>query len=275
MRGVRASDFAYLDTPGPVALAHRGGALHAPNVGRENTLAAFRTAYDLGFRYLETDVHVTADGQVVALHDERLDRVADRAGLVAELTWAQVREARVGGEPVPLLVDLLEALPEARFNIDLKAPAAVVPTARVLLRADALDRVCLGSFDQRSLARARALLGPEVCTAAGTPGVAALRLAPRAWHRWLRTPAPVLQIPHVHRVAGREITVVTPDLVRAAHALGKQVHVWTIDDPAEMHALLDLGVDGLVSDATDVLRDVLVQRGQWHGPDESAARPVR
>lgn len=191
---MRASDFPYFDSPAPIALAHRGGARYAPNVGRENTLAAFRTAYDLGYRYLETDVHATVDGHLVALHDTRLDRVSDRSGAIADLTWEQVRRARVGGEPVPLLSDLLEALPDARFNIDLKSPGAVVPAAQAILAAGALDRVCLGSFSQRRLSHARELLGPRVATAAGGPGVATLRFLPRLVSQWLRTPAPVLQI---------------------------------------------------------------------------------
>ncbi|MCH8613407.1 glycerophosphodiester phosphodiesterase [Arsenicicoccus dermatophilus] len=268
---MRASDFPYFDSPAPIALAHRGGARYAPNVGRENTLAAFRTAYDLGYRYLETDVHATVDGHLVALHDTRLDRVSDRSGAIADLTWEQVRRARVGGEPVPLLSDLLEALPDARFNIDLKSPGAVVPAAQAILAAGALDRVCLGSFSQRRLSHARELLGPRVATAAGGPGVATLRFLPRLVSQWLRTPAPVLQIPRRHTLAGREIELVTPDFVAAVHRRGKQVHVWTIDDPAEMHELLDLGVDGLVSDAIDVLRAVLAERGQWHEPDETTA----
>lgn len=266
MARVRAADFAYFDTTGPVALAHRGGALHGPNVGRENTLAAFRTAVDLGYRYLETDVHATKDGVVVVLHDDRLDRVADdplHRGAVADLTWDQLRAVRVGGEPVARLEDLLEELPDARVNIDLKAGAAVAPACQTILRCGALDRVCVGSFSQRHLAQARVLMGRHLATAAGAPGIAALRLGPGWVTRWLRTPAPVLQVPRTYRLAGATVEVVTPELVEHLHHLGKHVHVWTIDDADEMRELLDMGVDGIVSDRIDVLRDVLAERGQW------------
>ncbi|HOI03614.1 MAG TPA: glycerophosphodiester phosphodiesterase family protein, partial [Dermatophilaceae bacterium] len=122
-----AADYPYFAPP-PFGLAHRGGASHPANVGIENTLAAFATAVDLGYRFLETDVHATADGRLVAFHDEHLDRVTDRAGAIAELPWSEVAAARIAGsQPIPSLDDLLDAFPEARINIDIKAPGAVVP----------------------------------------------------------------------------------------------------------------------------------------------------
>ncbi|HMM93877.1 glycerophosphodiester phosphodiesterase [Phycicoccus sp.] len=263
---MRAADFPYLATPTPLALAHRGGAKLAENAGLENTLVAFGRAVAMGYRYLETDVHATRDGHVVAVHDPRLDRVTDATGAVADLPWEAVAAARIGGsEPVPLLADLLEAFPDARLNIDVKADTALAPTLRVLRDHDALDRVCLGSFSPRRVRAIRRELGPRVATAAGQVGTAALRFSPALLSRLLHTPAPVLQIPAEHRVAGRTLTLVTPGLVRRAHALGKQVHVWFHDwsreDADEYHRLLDLGVDGIVADRIDVLRDVLDQRG--------------
>ncbi|MBM6399081.1 glycerophosphodiester phosphodiesterase family protein [Phycicoccus sonneratiae] len=263
---MRAADFAYLSAPGPLALAHRGGAKLAENVGLENTLVAFGRAVAMGYRYLETDVHATSDGQVVAFHDVALDRVTDGTGHIARLPWARVREARVGGvEPVPLLADLLEAFPTARVNIDVKADDALAPTLEVIRAHGATGRVCIGSFSPRRVRAARRALGPGVATAAGQVGTALLRVSPALVSRLLHTPAPVLQIPAEHRVGGRTVTLVTPGLVRRAHGLGKQVHVWFHDwsreDADEFHRLLDLGVDGLVADRIDVLRDVLAERG--------------
>src|SRR5262245_27244448 len=112
----------YLANP-PIALAHRGGALYAPNLGLENTMTAFRNAVDLGYTHLETDVHLTRDGRLVAFHDDRLDRVSDRGGLIRDLTWADVSAARLGGvEHVPLLTDVLDAWPGINRNVDLQAP---------------------------------------------------------------------------------------------------------------------------------------------------------
>ena len=263
---MRASDFTYLDQPTPVGLAHRGGAAYGPNRGFENTLAAFRRAVDMGYRYLETDVHATRDGQLVAFHDRVLDRVSDSRGAIETLAYDAVREARVGGtEPIPLLGELFEEFPDVRVNIDIKSDSAVEPTIREVLRHGATERVCIGSFSERRLRAARAALGPRVATAAGQVGTAVLRFTPAALSRLLHTPAPVLQVPALHRLPGRTITLVTPGLVRRAHDLGKHVHVWfhswSREDAAEMHRLLDLGADGIVTDHIDVLRDVLAERG--------------
>lgn len=259
-----AAEYPYFAQP-PLALAHRGGALHPRNVGVENTLAAFAVAVDLGYRHLETDVHATADGHVVAFHDPRLDRVTRSTGAIAQLSWAQVRRARVGGrEPIPLLEEVLEAFPAANVNIDIKAPGAIAPLWQVIDRLGAHDRVCVGSFSTRRLAAFRRLAGDRVATTAGPLGTAGLRFAPTL-ARQLGSATQAVQVPMDVVVGGRRMPVVTPRLLENAHAVGKQVHVWTVDDPGQMHRLLDLGVDGIVSDRIDVLRAVLLARGAWHG----------
>lgn len=241
-------------------MAHRGGALHPDNVGYENSMHAFDHAVGLGYRYLETDLHATSDGVVIAFHDHRLDRVTDRTGIVAELPWSEVRKARINGhEPIPLLTDVLERFPTTRLNLDIKADNGVGPTAAVLRKANAIDRVCVSSFSQARVQRIRRELGERLATGFGQAEIARLRFSPFR----LSSPGACLQIPEVY---GR-IKVLTPGLLRRAHALGKQVHVWTVDDPARMHRLLDAGVDGLITDRTDVLRDVLIQRGQWKQAD--------
>ncbi len=267
--------FAYLDEPreagAVVALAHRGGAKHPDLVGMENTLTAFRHAWALGYRYLETDVHATADGHLVAFHDAALDRVTDRAGLIVGLPLAEVVGAVVGvrlgrDERVPLLAELMEELPQARFNIDLKAPTAVEPLADLVRRTGWHDRVCVGSFTEQTLRRFRRLLDRPVATTTGVLAVGTLAYAPypRRLVGLLRDHGAVLQVPH--RWRGR--TVVDRRLVERAHACGRHVHVWTVDERAEMDHLLDLGVDGLITDRTDVGKEVLVERGLWFtGPD--------
>ena len=140
----------------PLALAHRGGSTYAPNVGRENTVHAFRQAVDLGYRYLETDVHATADGQLVAFHDDVLDRVTDACGAIAELPWGEISAARIHGvDAVPTLDELFETFPQARFNIDIKAPGAIEPLVEAIRRHGAIDRVCIGSFSDQRLRAAR------------------------------------------------------------------------------------------------------------------------
>jgi glycerophosphoryl diester phosphodiesterase len=246
----------FLDRPVPLAFAHRGGCAEGP----ENTLGSFERAFALGYRYLETDVHVTADGRLVALHDPTLDRVTDRTGPVAALPWSEVRRALVGGrEPVPLFEDLLTALPRARWTVDVKAEAALEPLLETVARHDAWDRVCVGSFDERRVARARALAGGRLATSLGTRGVIGVRLRslrlPAAWSR----EAVCVQVPE-HR---HGVRVVDRAFVRTAHRHGLQVHVWTVNEPERMRALLDLGVDGIMTDQLQLLREVLTERGAW------------
>jgi glycerophosphoryl diester phosphodiesterase len=241
----------FLDWPGPIAMAHRGGASDAP----ENTLPAFQRAVDLGYRYLETDVHVTADGVVVAFHDDELERTTGRQGRISELTWDEVSTLRVDGrEPIPKLTDLLETFPDARFNIDCKEPAAADPLADVLIAADALDRVCVGSFNGRTTRHLRKRLGPRVCTSAGRLDIVLLRVL-----GWARTPFDAAQVP----AKASFFPVVTKRFVTRSHRRGIEVHVWTIDDADEMERLLDLGVDGIMTDRPAVLREVLQRRRQW------------
>jgi glycerophosphoryl diester phosphodiesterase len=251
----RAADFAFLDWPGPIAFAHRGGASEAP----ENTLPAFEHAVKLGYTYLETDVHVTADGVLLAFHDDHLDRVTDRTGTIAALPWSTVKTAKVDGrEPIPLFEDLLGAFPNARINVDPKHDAAVEPLVAALRRCDAVERVCIGAFSDRRLARIRALCGPTLCTSLGPGGIAKLRAASLGAPR-IRLAAPCAQVP----TGARGVTLVDRRFVETAHKRGMHVHVWTIDERAEIERLLDLGVDGIMTDRPAVLKEVLQSRGQW------------
>ncbi len=264
--------FTYLDDVphgAVVAMAHRGGALHPEIPGTENTLHAFRHAASLGYRYLETDVHATRDGVLLAFHDSALDRVTDGVGLLADLTAEQVALARIADvHAVPTMAELLEEFPECRFNIDVKSVGAVAPLAQLIDRCAAHDRVCVGSFSRRRLQAFRRATGGRVATSASPSEVAVVKFAPRV----PRMQASALQVPWRHK-RGR-ITVTTPSFVRRAHRAGLHVHVWTgdegsqwvsIDDAESLHTLLDMGVDGLIVDRTDVLKDVLISRGQWTG----------
>jgi glycerophosphoryl diester phosphodiesterase len=242
----------------PIAFAHRGFSLD----GLENSMAAFQAAVDLGYHYVETDVHATADGVAIAFHDASLDRVTDAKGRIAELPWSRVRQARIGGvEHVPTLAEVLHTWPDLRVNIDVKSTPAIAPTVAVIERERAHDRVLVGSFSGGRRRAALDSLTQPVATSASTGGVVSFLVAAR-----LRLPragsgrrVDCLQVPE--RQGG--ITVVDERTVALAHERGLQVHVWTINDPADMRRLLDLGVDGLVTDRADLLRDVLVDRGQW------------
>ena len=252
--------YAYLDGPTPIAMAHRGGAIEH----LENSMPAFAACVAMGYRYLETDVRVTADGVPVVFHDATLDRVTDRTGRVDQLPWSALAAARIGGrEPVLRLEDLLGAWPDVRFNIDIKAPGVVAPLARTVRRLGVADRICLGSFSDARVAAARRVFGPGVCTSLGPRGVAALRLSsysPRA-AGLVRIPAGCAQVPL--QLGGRAL--VDERFIAAAHARGLQVHVWTVDTEADATTMLDLGVDGVMTDRPAMLRDLLQRRGQWVG----------
>jgi glycerophosphoryl diester phosphodiesterase len=251
---IASKSFAFLDWPGPIAFAHRGGAATGP----ENTMASFARAVELGYRYLETDARVTSDGVLLAFHDETLDRVSDLTGRLEDRPWSEVKKARVGGEPIPTLEELLSAFPHVRFNIDPKLDRAVEPLVRALRRTGSEERVCVAAFSDRRLLAVRRQTGGRVCTALGPHGIGRLRAASYG------VPvgpfgAACVQVPLRHR--GRPL--VDARFVRAAHRRRLPVHVWTIDDADEMRRLLDLGVDGIMTDEPAVLKEVLVSRGQW------------
>lgn len=244
-------------SPEFIAMAHRGGSLLTENLGIENTTRAFANAVNLGYRYLETDVHATADGHLVAFHDDDLERVTGFEGSLHSLTLAEVEQLRVGDrEPIPTLEELFDTFPDINFNIDIKHEPALVPLAEAIRRHKAERRVCVGSFSRSRIRRFRSLL-PQVPTAVSAVGVGALAVGAMAPN------GQVFQVPLSHAVGPVQVDLVTPRNIDRIHATGRGVHVWTIDDPTTMHRLLDWGVDGIITDRPDSLKEVLRARGMW------------
>ncbi len=245
-----------LDPAWPIAFAHRGGHDVAP----ENTMAAFEHAVSLGYRYLETDAHRTTDGVLVSFHDPDLTRTCGLDARIGEMTGSEVAGARVRGadgteHPIPLMAELFEAFPDARFNIDAKSDESIEPLAALVTEFDALDRVCLASFKLSRLRRLRSLLGPRVLTNMSPTEVGSLRLVGRL-HGGVPRAA---QVP---ATAG-QLTVVNERFVAGAHRRDIPVHVWTVNERAQMERLLDIGVDGIMTDETALLREVFVERNHW------------
>jgi glycerophosphoryl diester phosphodiesterase len=232
-------------------MAHRGGAAESP----ENSPTAFQHSVDLGFRWIETDVRATIDGHAVVFHDATLNRTTDTTGALSSLPLAQVRATRLAdGHPPLTLAEALNQWPSVHFNVDVKSDDAVAPFLRAVAEADAWDRVCAASFSASRLTTLRRLAGPRLATSMGPSEVTRLALG-APW----RTTACAAQVPH----RARGVPLVTSRFVHRAHVRGVQIHVWTINDPVEMAALLDLGVDGLITDRPTVLRGLLHDRGCW------------
>jgi glycerophosphoryl diester phosphodiesterase len=245
----------YFEPHRPRVLAHRGLALDAP----ENSLLAFARAAEAGAGYVETDVHVSFDGVAVIAHDPTLKRVAGRDVPVGKLTMAELRRVDLGhGQGFCSLEEALDGFGELRFNVDVKAERAVPATVAAVRRTTAAGRVLLTSFSD---ARRRRLgeLVPQAVTSAGREGVVrALRASystASAFRRALRG-ATALQVPE--GLGG--VRIVTPRFVARAHEAGAEVHVWTVNDPARMTRLLDLGVDGLVTDRADLAVPLVAAR---------------
>ena len=244
----------YLAHDGVLAFAHRGGDRVAP----ENTMAAFHDAVGQGYRYLETDVHASKDGVVYAFHDDNLARMVGEDVAISTLTAAEIDNLKVHGEHhIPTMLELFETFPEARFNIDAKAWPVVEPLIALINQTQMQERICIGSFSDARIKQVVRNVG-DVCHSVGPLGAARFRFA--AWGRLpLSYTAGALQFP----VSEYGISMVTKTSVDYAHKCGLQVHVWTINDESTVHELLDLGVDGLMTDDCALLKKVLQARNLW------------
>lgn len=251
-------DMRYGEEHGPLAIAHRGGLA----LGPENTLATFARATALGVRYLETDVQTTRDGALVCFHDASLARVTGVEGTVAEHTVQSLRRLRVEGrEPIPTLAEAMGSFPDTRFAIDLKDDASGVALVSLLSQNPTwARRICIaGAWSNRLLRVQRAV--PDVTTALGWRALTTLIAASRSY---ARPPARVASgtFAHVPLRLGR-VPIYAERIVRRAHALDIRVAVWTVNEQSTMHRLLDAGVDAVITDHPDLLREVLIARGEW------------
>jgi glycerophosphoryl diester phosphodiesterase len=241
----------------PRVIAHRGFAADAP----ENTLLAFANALALGVTHLETDVRATRDGTPVLWHDRTVERLGGSSARIADLDIAQLRAIDLGsGQRVATLREALEAFPDACFNIDVKSLDAADGSVEVITALGAGHRVLLTSFSERRRARAvRAL--PGVATSASAPRLAVAVLACRLG----LTPVARLALRRIDAVQMPDrvlrVRTTTPRMVRRLHRAVREVHVWTINDPVVMRALVDAGVDGVVTDRSDEARAALHHRG--------------
>jgi len=259
---MNAKDYPYCATAF-AAMAHRGGSAWEPNLGRENTAYAFSQAVSLGYRYIETDLQATRDGRLVCLHDPTLERMTGTAGKVSDFLADDLRSLRIAGsEPIPFFDEVVEAFPDTRFNVDLKTEGAIEPLIAAIRSHRLQDRILVDTFSQHRLTRFRRLAGDAIPTAMGPAGVLRTVVIPPAG-RILTSPGMALQGPVSGKLGPVTIPVATAQTVDRVHRLGKVIHVWTVDDPQEMERLIDLGVDGIITDRPDLLKQVLLRRNLW------------
>jgi len=257
----------------PAILAHRGASARAP----ENTLEAFRLAVEEGAGGLELDVHATRDGEIVVIHDASVDRTTDGSGAVAGMTLEELRRLDAGyrfspdggrtfpyrgrGTRIPTLAEVYAQFPDVRVNADIKETRAGTEEVvlRVIRRAAAEVRTLVASNDHAVVRRFRRASGCRIRTAASRREIAAFYLMSCSRLEALGRPAyDALQVPVEHK----GIALVTPRFLGAAHSRDVRVDVWTINDAAEMRRLLDLGVDGVMTDRPGVLASLLEERGE-------------
>ncbi|WP_440711323.1 glycerophosphodiester phosphodiesterase family protein [Herbiconiux sp. YIM B11900] len=257
-RANSASVKPYFASPTPRVLAHRGLAVDVP----ENTLASFERAVAAGAAYVETDVNASADGVAVVVHDPTLERIASRPDRVADLTLEQLRALDLGGGVrFVTLQEALEALPETRFNIDIKSEDVAAPAAAAIVAAGARDRVLITSFSRRRRRAAVDALGDRVAASASAsefvPALLLAKLGATPLVRFLLRRVDAVQIPM--SIFG--IATTTPRTIARLHAAGVEVHVWTINDVEVARGLLERGVDGIVSDRADLMLALTTPEG--------------
>lgn len=240
----------------PLAFVHRGG-----DPARENTMAAFEDAVAMGYRYLEIDVRTSSDGVLVVFHDEALDRITDGTGPLSEKTWQELAALRLrsSGEPLLRFDELLTRWDDVHLNVDLKDGASVEEFARLVEAHGAHDRVLAASFNDARRHRVRRALSRRVATSGGWAVTAMIvLLGPLGLMQRLGRRSTEIDCVQVPISQGR-IRVVTPGFVRRCHRAGLQVHVWVVDEPAEMRRLLDMGVDGLMTDDAAALAQFMAE----------------
>jgi glycerophosphoryl diester phosphodiesterase len=257
----------FFDSEGVLVMAHRGGRRLWP----ENTLFAFENAVQLGVDVLEMDVHTTSDGVIVVMHDETVDRTTDGAGAIQDFTLDEIQSLDAGytwsdddgqttpyrgqGIIVPTLEEILAAFPGVRMNIEIKQsqPSIVVLVCGLIRDYGMADRVLVASFDMETIKAFRQAC-PEVASTAGESEVRLLYGLSVAYLGGLfRPPAEAVQVPEYRG----DIHVLTPRFIEAAHGRNMEVHAWTINDLEDMQYMLDLGVDGIITDYPDRLLDLL------------------
>jgi glycerophosphoryl diester phosphodiesterase len=238
-----------------LAFAHRGGNEFAP----ENSFRAFKSAVDIGYKYLETDVHLTKDGFLIAFHDDTLDRVTDKSGLIRDLTLSEVKKAKIAGtDEIPLLSELLNSFTDCFFNIDCKVDETVQPLINLINNKDFINRVCIGSFSQKRINFIRKSLGKDVKTSMG-PAEVILSKFLSYTSLGYNFKSSYTSIP-IRRYG---INLLEERNIKYLKSNNQKVIAWTINDEDQMKMLINIGIDGIMTDNLTLLKKVLIEENLW------------
>ena len=238
----------YLDVPGVAISAHRGGSIEAP----ENTIESFEYSIELGSSYIETDVQLSSNGIPYIFHDNDLKRLFGKNIIFNSLHSDEIDELILFDKyKIPTLESTLQKFPDTLFQIDVKTDEVVLPTMEVIKKTNSTDKVCIASFSSKRLKQVHKLY-PEICLSMGPFEVMKLLLASFGLYR-NKVPGNCLQIP----IYQYGIKLVTKRFINYIHSIGLKIHVWTINDEDTMQKLIDLGVDGIITDRPKALKDLL------------------
>ncbi|MBT4695545.1 MAG: glycerophosphodiester phosphodiesterase [Alphaproteobacteria bacterium] len=238
-----------------LAFAHRGGNEFAP----ENSFRAFKSAVDIGYKYLETDVHLTKDGFLIAFHDDTLDRVTDKSGLIRDLTLSEVKKAKIAGtDEIPLLSELLNSFTDCFFNIDCKVDETVQPLINLINNKDFINRVCIGSFSQKRINFIRKSLGKDVKTSMG-PAEVILSKFLSYTSLGYNFKSSYTSIP----IKRYGINLLDERNINYLKSNNQKVIAWTINDEDQMKMLINIGIDGIMTDNLTLLKKVLIEESLW------------
>ena len=224
---------------------HRGDT----SIFLENTIEAFQSAISLGYQYLETDLRETSDGKIITFHDPNLKRITGANITISETKFSDIRMRRLPSrETIPTIDELLEEFPDSFFNMDLKVNQIEEKVLKKINSHNALERVCLGSFNSRTIKKINSL-EPKILTSMGISQVIMYKFFQK------KNSSKLIQIP----THWNGITVITKKFIDRLHNDGLKVHVWTVNKETEMQSLIDLGVDGIMTDNASGLIKVMKQ----------------
>ena len=245
----------YMNSSNIVPIAHRGASL----VATENSFESFRKAFDLGYRVIETDIHSSKDGTAYIFHDNTLERLTGENLKISDLKDVDIDSLKVNKSSIiPRLSNVFEEFPEGLFNLDAKTWEATIPITNTVKKMACSSRVCIGSFNDKRIDAIIRELGVETCHSMGTSNVFKFYLGAQLGIKQNFT-AQCIQLP----IKQFGISLITQKILRHARKLGIKIHFWTINNSGLIQKLLELDVDGIMTDDCILLKTIMEKKHKW------------